>query len=89
MYKHNQLLDQFNNLEQKNKNDMQQIEKLELNNKLQSNHIELNLLTIQEKTLDIEKLNLDFKTFKEKSNAKTNDLSQKVTILTLRLKNLV
>ena len=89
MYKHNQLLDQFNNLEQKNKNDMQQIEKLELNNKLQSNHIELNLLTIQEKTLDIEKLNLDFKTFKEKSNAKTNDLSQKVTILTLRLNNLV
>ena len=89
MDKHNQLLDQFNNLEQKIKIDMQQIEKLELNNKLQSNHIELNLLTIQEKTLDIEKLNLDFKTFKEKSNAKTNDLSQKVTILTLRLNNLV
>ena len=46
MDKHNQLLDQFNNLEQKNKIDMQQIEKLELNNKLQSNHIYIDFLEI-------------------------------------------
>ena len=82
MDKHNQLLDQFNNLEQKNKIDMQQIEKLELNNKLQSNHIELHLNTIQEKNTDNEKLNLDLKSLKDKSLAKTKDLSQKVTILT-------
>ncbi len=82
MDKHNQLLDQFNNLEQKNKIDMQQIEKLELNNKLQSNHIELHLSTIKEKNTDIEELNLDLKSLKDKSLAKTKDLSQKVTILT-------
>jgi hypothetical protein len=82
MDKHNQLQDQFNNLEQKNKIDMQQIEKLELNNKLQSNHIELHLITIQEKNTDNEKLNLDLKSLKDKSLAKTKDLSQKVTILT-------
>ena len=83
MDKHNQLLDQFNNLEQKNKIDMQQIEKLELNNKLQSNHIELHLSTIQEKNTGIEKLNLDLKSLKDKSLAKTKDLSQKVTTVTL------
>jgi hypothetical protein len=83
MDKHNHLLDQYNNLEQKNKIDMQQIEKLELNNKLQSNHIELHLSTIQEKNTDIEKLNLDLKSLKDKSLVKTKDLSQKVTIVTL------
>lgn len=82
MDKHNKLQDRFNNLEQKNKIDMQQIEKLELNNKLQSNHIELHLITIQEKNTDNEKLNLDLKSLKDKSLAKTKDLSQKVTILT-------
>ena len=81
MDKHNKLQDRFNNLEQKNKIDMQQIEKLELNNKLQSNHIELHLITIQEKNTDNEKLNLDLKSLKDKSLAKTKDLSQKVTLL--------
>jgi hypothetical protein len=71
----------FNNLEQKNKIDMQQIEKLELNNKLQSNHIELHLNTIKEKNTDNQKLNLDLKSLKDKSLAKTKDLSQKVTLL--------
>ena len=59
---------------------MKQIEKLELNNKLLSNHNELHLNTIQEKSADIEKLNADLKNLKEDLITKSKEFAQKVMI---------
>ena len=81
IYKNTQLLTQHNDLEQKNKSDLKQIDKLELNNKLLSNHVELNLKTIHEKSADIEKLTADLKNLKDESLTKSKEFSIRVKII--------
>ena len=80
IYKNTQLLTQHNDLEHKNKSDLKQIDKLELNNKLLSNHLELHLKTIHEKSADIEKLTADLKNLKDDSMTKSKEFLLKVKI---------